>query len=446
MTPVSPRISPVLEQWLKMTQSAFEFTDFDETDIATRTRRRYLFAQKRDPNRCMDPTGFTTFVKQAFGKHTPNGETPCPTLLRSAFITLLRESTQDTELLQSAATAQKHSIAMQSSDTYDLDTHIRATSKAMDWCEAFANGAQERPAVALDLQFGPRPRAPEVLVDVETFDLPQDAQQPDPCDEPQPDPFDEPQPDPFDDPQPDPLDESQLDPLDGPRPAPKRSFTAPDDQQWKIDLVTGGTISDDGTIYHKIMWDGCPELVWWQRLPEAAEVLAGADYVGLAIHFCPIGTAPELKTPTQHAVLGQRISSGTHECFTPDGTCAAVNIVRCVLDGGRTDWVLCHPHERFVTDLILNFHSSEALSDVHSAWYAKHGRVFPSIAEAVTVTLALSPETMFTAKDDVARLQVLLSETPVTGWVEIKLRAAAARRSVIEDSIIHDCLMVLSSR
>ena len=29
---------------------------------------------------------------------------------------------------------------MQASDVYDLDTHVRGTQKAMDWCHEFAEG------------------------------------------------------------------------------------------------------------------------------------------------------------------------------------------------------------------------------------------------------------------------------------------------------------------
>ena len=51
----------------------------------------------------------------------------------------MKEHTQDQEIMQSAATAMKHPLQMQSSDRYDLDTHIRATQKAMDFCHEFAS-------------------------------------------------------------------------------------------------------------------------------------------------------------------------------------------------------------------------------------------------------------------------------------------------------------------
>ena len=62
-TPVSPQITPLLEQWLRATQSAFEFDQFDEDEERTRTRRRYLFHMKTDRNRCLTSSNWTNRVK-----------------------------------------------------------------------------------------------------------------------------------------------------------------------------------------------------------------------------------------------------------------------------------------------------------------------------------------------------------------------------------------------
>lgn len=113
MPPVSPLIVPLLERWIEFTQS-FEFTEFGEDEEASRTRRRYLFTIRKDPTRCLESSLWTARVKAAFKRHSPNHTATPPSLLRSAFITALRESTNDPEILESAAVAQKHSIAMQS--------------------------------------------------------------------------------------------------------------------------------------------------------------------------------------------------------------------------------------------------------------------------------------------------------------------------------------------
>ena len=42
MTPVSTRLTPLLDDYLKETQSQLEFSEFDEDEEANRTRRRYL--------------------------------------------------------------------------------------------------------------------------------------------------------------------------------------------------------------------------------------------------------------------------------------------------------------------------------------------------------------------------------------------------------------------
>ena len=67
----------------------------------------------------------------------------------TAFITELRNSTSDAQILGAAAVAQKHSVAMQESDTYDLATHVRATKAAMEWCDNYATNTT--PHLALEV-------------------------------------------------------------------------------------------------------------------------------------------------------------------------------------------------------------------------------------------------------------------------------------------------------
>ena len=140
MTPISPLVTPLLKRFLGETQSNFEFTERGVDEELSRTSRRYLFALEKEATQPLSSTHWCTRVEAAFRRHTPSGQAPCPTLLRSPFITALRSSNADLSTLQSAAIAQKHSIEMQSSDVYDLDTHRRATSKAMQWCHDFAAG------------------------------------------------------------------------------------------------------------------------------------------------------------------------------------------------------------------------------------------------------------------------------------------------------------------
>lgn len=138
MTPVSPLITPTLTRFLTMTQS-FEFVDFGEEEEQTRTRRRYLFTMPTDPNRCFESSNWCSRVKDAFRRHSPGNKAPCPTLLRSSFITALRDSRPDLAVLQSAAIAQKHSMRTQGSDVYDLNTHIRDCEQASKWCHEYAD-------------------------------------------------------------------------------------------------------------------------------------------------------------------------------------------------------------------------------------------------------------------------------------------------------------------
>lgn len=140
MTPISKVITPYLQKWLDATQSGFEFQEYDEHEERLRTRRRYLFAMPTDATRCHSTANWTARVKAAFGRYHPEGKAPCPSLLRSSFITELKNSTENAAILGAAAIAQKHSTVMQGSNTYDLDTHIRATKAAMEWCDQYATG------------------------------------------------------------------------------------------------------------------------------------------------------------------------------------------------------------------------------------------------------------------------------------------------------------------
>ena len=140
MTPVSHLITPLLKSFLLLTQSRFEFSEFGDDEAQARTRQRSLFAMPTDATRCFESSNWTQRVKQAFSRYHAEKKAPCPTLLRSSFITALRDSNPDVSTLQSAAVAQKHSMSMQASDAYDLEAHVRGTQKAMDWCHEFAEG------------------------------------------------------------------------------------------------------------------------------------------------------------------------------------------------------------------------------------------------------------------------------------------------------------------
>ena len=146
-TPISPMITPLLQSLLRETQSGFEFAIFDEDEEKNRARRRYLFAMPRDATRCLESSNWTARVKLAFKRYHPENKSPCPSLLRSSFITELKASTVDPKVLAAAAIAQKHSVQMQSSSTYDLEAQVRATQAAMAWCEEFACSGDTRLAL-----------------------------------------------------------------------------------------------------------------------------------------------------------------------------------------------------------------------------------------------------------------------------------------------------------
>lgn len=95
MTPISPLVVPLLERWLELTK--FEFDEPGETN---RTQRQYLFAMRTDPTRCYDSSAWSARVKAAFKRHSPRHTATPPSLLRSSFITALRDNSSDPELLK----------------------------------------------------------------------------------------------------------------------------------------------------------------------------------------------------------------------------------------------------------------------------------------------------------------------------------------------------------
>ena len=152
--PLSKMVVRHLETLLKIRQG--DEWDFTEQDVGSsnRTQVEYLF-YKDQPSRCYDESAWTKRVKSAFKRHSPRHTATPPRLLRSAFITELRSSTDcPKEVLEAAATAMKHSIDTQSSDVYDLETHSRLSTKAFQWCEDFANkhvqSHEEEPGVSDD--------------------------------------------------------------------------------------------------------------------------------------------------------------------------------------------------------------------------------------------------------------------------------------------------------
>ena len=93
----------------------------------------YLFypPNSGDFGRCLESAGWTAYIKRLFEKL--HGSPVAPKTLRAVFITWLRDSTDDPEILKAAAHAQKHSLNMQASTHYDQDADTRLIQKAYDF-------------------------------------------------------------------------------------------------------------------------------------------------------------------------------------------------------------------------------------------------------------------------------------------------------------------------
>jgi hypothetical protein len=385
MTPISPRLTELLDTWLAMTQT-FEFDELDPD--ATRTQRRYLFTQKNDPNRCVDSSGFTAFVKASFKEHTPNGEAPCPTLLRSAFITTLRETTTDNEILKSAAIAQKHSITMQSSDVYDLETHVRLTQKAMEWCEGYADGNLEQ-TVRTDLERTDVPHENSLQDLLPDNPLPDDPLPDDPLlDDPLPD---EPLPD-------EPMQDDQHPPVSAMR------FVAPlapinnnaalgtmPTSEFEVELVTGGRVVS-GKPRHRILWNGYPELQEWWGNVEPAFVFHSATYVGREILLTKQG-----QRSGNLAIIASIIGTNTCELQLAGGSTVMADLVACDAKHETTrvtiSWSLTRPETWLIphcdgplimNDCCFGFDSLEAKA-ARGAWLDAEMSNFPTLEESLCI-------------------------------------------------------------
>jgi len=178
----------------------------------------------------------------------------------------MRKHTTDQEVLQSAATAMKHSLKMQSSDTYDLDTHIRATQAAMNFCHEFATSTE---AIVQPPATPPMEQPQPSNADFDAIDDVMSPIQP--------------------------TWDRQLPPTaavgnintvtqaNTTSPHPQQGTAVPTDEsilepQYEINIVTAGEIVQGGPR-HRILWEESPELLqWWGELPENF-VFQSAKYV-----------------------------------------------------------------------------------------------------------------------------------------------------------------------
>ena len=108
--------------------------------------RKAAASVNRPTGAFMSPTGFTTFVKTTFAKHTENGEAPNPSLLRSIFTTWLyglRYDTEDAFLAQiKASSAQWKAHSEQIAATVynkQLVYQQREFAALLRFCEAYSS-------------------------------------------------------------------------------------------------------------------------------------------------------------------------------------------------------------------------------------------------------------------------------------------------------------------
>ena len=129
VTTLSPLLTEPLRQWLTM-------VEYDAVDDP----QPYLFHVERDTRRCVASSQWSAMVKAAFKKHA--GVACPPKLLRSSFVTWLKDSVQGRadapEILKAAAKAMRHKEETQGSDKYDKASHDRLAAAATQYLDTFA--------------------------------------------------------------------------------------------------------------------------------------------------------------------------------------------------------------------------------------------------------------------------------------------------------------------
>ena len=107
MTRLSDLVAPLVDQYLESKAAMLELDFHFQGDEPH--EGRYLFSTGSD-HRAYTISQWTKAIKAAFGRHSPNQESPPPKLLRASFITFLRSSERAPEVLRSAAGVMKHAI------------------------------------------------------------------------------------------------------------------------------------------------------------------------------------------------------------------------------------------------------------------------------------------------------------------------------------------------
>lgn len=402
-------VAPYIDQLLSHRTGPFEFVD--EDPVENRTSHEYLF-HTAGTSRNYGESQWTKRVRAAFGRHSPDGRSPPPRLLRSAFVTELRSSPDcPKELLEACARHMKHGLDTQGSDVYDLTAHERQTRLAFEWTDAFALRHREKMGTESEQV------APE-LDDAPQLDEPA-------APGPEPSPL---------------LGASGRSTEDAPR---SRRDAA---SQGVIDLILGATVADS-QVYHRIQWQGW-EGDWWQRSPTVPEVLADDDlYLNRAVWLG--NDLPERcqRSLEPHTILGLAISPGTRWCYSPDGRVACrLDLANARCDGKATDWSLLSPSRVMFCDRVVDFEAAPALSQALAAWDKDSGKVYPSMESSLAVVAAM-PVDIFQGdpRATAARITELLRHDtlPAPAQEELKLLCRSLAKLFLPGGLVHDCLAVL---
>jgi len=147
ITTLSSVVSVMLETFLRLEgrmpgEGSFEFTERDAA--VNRADKEYLFHAASGVTYAYSPSHWTSRVKDAFRRHSPERKAVPPKLLRSSFIVALRDAKSGCpDVLKSAANSMKHSVATQGSNVYDAKTHDRLNALSFAWCAEFASRFEE---------------------------------------------------------------------------------------------------------------------------------------------------------------------------------------------------------------------------------------------------------------------------------------------------------------
>jgi len=489
---VTPPVAEGIEAWLRL-EGRLDGDDDDEPDwefpavepegerVAARNRsnRAYLFHTRQGVDHCYSSSQWCSKVKQAFKDFSPTGVEPSPKSLRQSFICALRdENFGDSEVLKSAARAMRHAETTQGSDTYDKRTHDRLLKASFDWCASFATRMEGEEV--------PVPKSEQRESREEEEDEEEDEDEEEENAEGGGEAFfeadqgaegaDEPilstlvpieravapmaalpslrlQNQQYQQARVDPATVEEVKDVEE-----EASGGDNDEETYTIEAVTGGSHCEDGSVQHRVLWQGFPlETNSWNDIPLGYAWQEGACVLGQhrLVTLMPPGLATtatmnkkSFKDPLfDVCTIAADVTGPLLRLYHRNGTEVVLAIDTGRVGDREVDWLAHFEDEtRLWTDAILDWSSTQQLIEIRDANLSCEA--FPTLLEARALAKALPsavPDAAPALQQAAAELDVWL-RTPTLDPAMMtlaKVHAETLRKAWLPLGIIHNALSLV---